>query len=65
MNAEYIGYSSPNAAAVELLDDEVKNDERFYPPKSVQDNCEYFHDLGDALDMYNEMWSEIKSGAAQ
>ena len=63
MNAEYIGYSSPNATAVANMDPAISGDERFYPSHEVIANCEYFHDLGDDLDMYNEMWSEIKSGA--
>ena len=63
MNAEYIGYSSPNATAVANMDPAISGDERFYPSQEVIANCEYFHDLGDDLDMYNEMWSEIKSGA--
>ena len=31
-NTDYVGYSTPNKAALELLDEEVVNDERFYPP---------------------------------
>lgn len=63
MNAEYIGYSSPNTAAVALLDEQTRNDERFYPPQEVIARCEAFCDLGAMLEVYNEMWSEIKSGA--
>ena len=63
MNAEYIGYSSPNATAVSQMDPAISGDERFYPSHDVLATCEYFNDLGDDLDMYNDMWSEIISGA--
>nr|WP_197714760.1 ABC transporter substrate-binding protein [Maliibacterium massiliense] len=62
MNAEYIGYCSPNKAALENMDAEITEDERFYITDEEYNKCEYFHDLGDALETYNEMWSEIKSG---
>ena len=37
-NAKYIGYATPNTAALELLPDEIKNDKRIYPDK---DNIVY------------------------
>ncbi|MGI6005462.1 MAG: ABC transporter substrate-binding protein [Christensenellales bacterium] len=61
MNAEYIGYSTPNESALELLDPDISEDQRFYPDNVDELNLEYFHDLGDALKTYNDMWSEIKS----
>ncbi|MEI0526594.1 ABC transporter substrate-binding protein [Brachyspira murdochii] len=32
-NTKYIGYATPNIAALELLPDEIKNDKRIYPDK--------------------------------
>ncbi len=37
-NADYVGYSTPNAAAWELMDAEVIEDERFYPSKNYVKN---------------------------
>lgn len=31
VNAEWVGYATPNTAALELLDEEVREDTRFYP----------------------------------
>ena len=45
-NVDYIGYSTPNKATYEMLDDEVK---KSYPSKDVLDKCEIFVDLGDNL----------------
>jgi len=45
-NADYVGYSTPNAAAMELLDEEVTSDERFYPPEEVRERLEVYENLG-------------------
>ena len=60
-NTEYIGYSTPNAAAFELLDDEFKQNPTYNPPQALLDNCEIFHDLGDFIEVYNASWERVKS----
>ncbi len=60
-NVDYIGYSTPNKAAFDLLDDEVKNDTGAYPSKEVLDKCEVFIDLGDSLKLYDDAWMNIKT----
>lgn len=52
-NAEYIGYSTPNQAAYDLLDDEVKNSELIYPSEDYLNKCYYFSNLPD--DVYDYM----------
>ena len=59
-NTEYIGYSSPNAAALALMDPEWTEDETYNPPQDVIDRCEVFHDLGDFVKVYNEAWLHVK-----
>lgn len=62
VNVEYIGYSTPNKAAYEILDDEMKNDPIAYPSEEVLDKSEIFIDLPpDILRMYDDAWIEIKS----
>ncbi len=61
MNAEYIGYSTPNLGALKLLDKEVTSNPVAYPPKSVMDKTETFIDLGDKLRLYDEAWIKLKS----
>ncbi len=39
-NADYVGYSTPNEAAWELMDEEVINDERFYPSHDTRETLE-------------------------
>ncbi|NME83071.1 spermidine/putrescine ABC transporter substrate-binding protein [Clostridium sp. SM-530-WT-3G] len=60
-NVEYIEYSTPNEAAYEMLDDEVKNDESFYPPQSILDKCEVFVDLNKDLRLYDDAWMKVKT----
>lgn len=60
-NTEYIGYSTPNKAAMALLDPEYLENETYNPPQEVLDRCEVFHDLGDFINVYNDAWINIKS----
>jgi len=63
-NADYVGYSIPNAAAVELMDEEVIADERFYPTEEARENLEVYKNLGlEMLGTYNELFLEFKMSA--
>lgn len=60
-NADYVGYSTPNEAAWELMDEEVINDERFYPPHDQREKLEVYENLGlEWLGKYNEYFLEFK-----
>ncbi len=59
-NADYTGYSTPNTAAFELLDEATKNNKIAYPDTAQLKNSEVFSDPGDFIEVYNEIWSEIK-----
>ncbi|TQR20158.1 ABC transporter substrate-binding protein [Psychrobacillus vulpis] len=62
-NADYVGYSTPNIAATELMDEEVTSDERFYPSEEIRDNLEVYNNLGlKMLGKYNELFLEFKMG---
>lgn len=59
-NIDYIGYSTPNDAVYELLDDEVKEDGISYPDPEVLANCEYFYHTSPELSLLmDEKWTEI------
>lgn len=59
MNSEYIGYSTPNDAALELLPEDLINDPTFNPPQDVIDRCTFFNDTSDAADLYDRIWVEV------
>ena len=62
-NFDYITYSTPNAAARELIEDEaIRNSEIAFPDLSKYSNLETYSYLGEDGDaLYNELWKEVKS----
>lgn len=61
-NCGYIGYSTPHTAALELLDEDVKNDERRYPSDAfLEEKTETFRALSDSANQYmQDLWNQIK-----
>lgn len=61
-NCDYVGYSTPNQAAFELLDDDAKEDERRYPSDEfLIENTEVFVNLSDDANAYmQELWTQLK-----
>ncbi len=61
-NIEYICYSTPNSATMEMLDPEIAGNPNYYPPQEVLDNSEIFTDLPeDIYQLMNDLWVEIKT----
>jgi spermidine/putrescine transport system substrate-binding protein len=58
-NAEYVGYATPNKAAKEVLDPDMLADERVYPPAEVASRLQWIEDVGDALELYDRVWTEF------
>lgn len=61
MNAEYIGYSTPITEALELLDAEIVVDEVAYPSNLDDIDLEIFKDPLDIIQIYDSIWTDIKS----
>ncbi len=60
-NTDYVGYSTPNEAAMEYLDEEVTSDERFYPNPEMTDKLEVYENLGKPMQAYySELFLEFK-----
>lgn len=61
MNMDYIYYSTPIKAVADALEGE---DARAYavmnPAADVVERCEFFHDITDAMDIYEQVWMEIR-----
>ena len=62
LNAEYIGYSSPNQTAIEeYIDEEVVSDEQFYPVLEDLDELEVYENLGlEFIGIFNDLFLEFK-----
>ena len=60
-NAAFVGYSTPNEKAKELMDPEVTSDETFYPSEEIINSLEHYEYLGnDWIQKYNEAFLEFK-----
>ena len=59
---EYVGYATPNKAALELLDEETRNDPVIFPPAEIVEKGEFQSDVGDAIELYNKYWEMLKVG---
>lgn len=60
-NAEYVGYSTPNKAALELLDKSITSNQLLYPSNEILNKCETFKDIGDDISKYDNAWFQVKS----
>ncbi|QIL45913.1 ABC transporter substrate-binding protein [Vagococcus coleopterorum] len=61
INAEYIGYATPNKKSLELLPKEMTLDEQFYPKDELINKLEVYEDLGPKyLGVYNDLFLEFK-----
>lgn len=60
-NTDYVGYSTPNKASLDLLPDEMVEDERFYPSPELTERLEVYVNLGkEMLSLYNELFLQFK-----
>lgn len=62
-NSEFVGYTTPNDAALEFVDEEFTSNSAYTIPDGVLDRCVYFKDLGDGLQLYNDVWMKVKTSS--
>ncbi len=55
------GYSSPNQAARALIKAELLTNEAAYPPRELLEKCEFIEELGEVINIYDRLWTQIKS----
>lgn len=61
LNTDYVGYSTPNVKAYDMLDEEMKNNQVAYPDLNALNHMEVFIDLGEKIELYNDIWLDITS----
>lgn len=62
-NMDYIGYSTPETAAKELLPEETVNNPIYYPDQSILDRAETFVNLPEDTNLLlDTLWAEVKMG---
>ena len=61
-NCEEIWYSSPNAAAIELMGEEYTENPVMNPSEETIASCEFFTDIPEKfLPVYTTLWNEVKN----
>lgn len=63
-NAEYVAYATPNKAAKEFIDPSMLSD-TIYPTGEVASRLHWIEDVGDALELYDRIWTEFKAEIGQ
>lgn len=59
--AEWNQYGTPNQAALQYLPPETRANEAIYPSEDVMNKLEPLKDIGDARQVYDEVWTAIKA----
>lgn len=61
--ADFIGYSTPNSLAYDMLDEEIKNDGISYPDDEfIKERTETFRNLSDEANLKMQtLWTDMKS----
>jgi spermidine/putrescine transport system substrate-binding protein len=62
-DAAYVGYATPNAAAKQFIDPDTLADPGIYPSAEVAKHLQWIEDVGDALGLYDRIWTEFKAAA--
>lgn len=59
--ANYVGYSTPNIKARDLLEEDMKNSPIVFPELDKLNNLEVFNDPGDTIILYDKIWTDVIS----
>ena len=62
-NCEYVGYSTPNVAAKDMLPDEVKNNKSYYPDTETFKSLELFYSSASIEEAYTALWNTVKASS--
>ena len=62
-NCEYVGYSTPNTAAKDMLDPEVSGNIYYYPTEEVFSTLEVYYTSELIEERYTEIWNTVKASA--
>ncbi|XPV77627.1 MAG: extracellular solute-binding protein [Desulfovibrio sp.] len=56
-----MGYSTPNAKAMELIAESVRKNPIVYPPDHVIEKGEFLEDIGETTKLYDKYWVKLKT----
>ncbi len=58
---ERLKFATPNQAAFDLVSSDLTENKDLFPPQSILDKCDGIAPVGDAIDLYDRYWTQIKS----
>lgn len=53
-------YATPNLEARRFVKAHLLEDKSLYPPEEMLDRCEEIQDVGNAIFLYDRLWTELK-----
>lgn len=59
MNAVYVGYSTPNTAALAQLPAEIVNNRSYYPDEETIDTLEFYYSSDEIDSTYDQIWQVV------
>jgi len=62
-NCEYVGYSTPNVPAKDMLADDVKNNRSYYPDPDTFKTLEIFYSSASIEEVYTALWNTVKASS--
>ncbi|PSN20451.1 polyamine ABC transporter substrate-binding protein [filamentous cyanobacterium CCP5] len=58
---ERLYFATPIKAAYDMLSDELKSNQNLFPPEELLAKCEGIAPVGDAIDLYDQYWTQVTS----
>jgi spermidine/putrescine transport system substrate-binding protein len=59
--SNYIAYATPNQASLPLVEQEMRDDPRIYPPESALESSAMLEDVEEATTLYDQIWTRVKA----
>jgi spermidine/putrescine transport system substrate-binding protein len=58
---ERLSFATPSRAAFDILPEEIRTNTSLFPPESALKNCESVAPVGNATELYENLWTQLSS----
>jgi spermidine/putrescine transport system substrate-binding protein len=59
--SNYLAYATPNLASLPLVEAEMRDDPRIYPPEQQLQSSAMLEDVEQATTLYDQIWTRVKA----
>jgi spermidine/putrescine transport system substrate-binding protein len=59
--SNYLAYATPNQASLPLVEGQMREDPRIYPPESALQASAMLEDVEEATTLYDQIWTRVKA----